>query len=218
MDGRVPDGYMLVDMAVDFDREKFEATLIAGGDYQNMFVLAVLGMVIFTNVLFILMGYVVDETRRGNMAKEKLASRYYYDGDGLTGPMNVDDCIAYHYSDNLVMLWLGTLWKVTEREHALIAPAFYHETFTRPQRLLCFTSLCLGVLAMNAVVQSRRGWLLSAGSYQEYVMSGVLSGLLTFPVYCGLVVMFSMRPMPVKKRLIKRTYNPREIDLIAQKG
>merc|ERR1719324_1479651 len=70
---------------------------------------------------------------------------------------------------------------------------------------------------MNAIVQSRRGFILSQNSYQEYVMSGVLSGLLTFPIYCGLVVMFSMRPMPVKKRLIKRTYNPREIDLIAQK-
>merc|ERR1719443_782919 len=77
--------------------------------------------------------------------------------------------------------------------------------------------MTLGILAMNAVVQSRRGYLLSTNSHQEYVMSGVLSGLLTFPVYCGLVLMFSMRPMPVKKRLIKRTYNPREIDLIAQK-
>merc|ERR1719502_2635863 len=131
--------------------------------------------------------------------------------------MNVDDAIAYHYSDKLVLLWLGTLWKVLCREHALLSPAFYHETFTRPQRLLCFCSMCLGILAMNVIVQSRRGYMLASGSYQEYVMSGVLSGLLTFPVYCGLVVMFSMRPMPVKKRLIKRTYNPREIDLIAQK-
>merc|ERR1719261_2405559 len=71
---------------------------------------------------------------------------------------------------------------------------------------------------MNATVQSRRGYMISSkSSEQEYIMSGFLSGLLTFPVYCGLVLMFSMRPMPVKKRLIKRTYNPREIDLIAQK-
>merc|ERR1719183_1291356 len=71
---------------------------------------------------------------------------------------------------------------------------------------------------MNAVVQSRRGYLISTLSETgEYIMSGFLSGLLCFPIYCGLVLMFSMRPMPVKKRLIKRTYNPREIDLIAQK-
>merc|ERR1719407_222182 len=55
------------------------------------------------------------------------------------------------------------------------------------------------------------------GGSQEWIMSGFLSGLLSFPVYCGLAMMFNMRPMPVKKRLIKRTYNPREIDLIAQK-
>merc|ERR1719401_1437859 len=83
--------------------------------------------------------------------------------------------------------------------------------------MLCFAALVLGLMAMNATVQSRRGFMLAKGSTSEYIMAGVLSGLLTFPVYCGLVLMFSMRPMPVKKRLIKRTYNPREIDLIAQK-
>jgi hypothetical protein len=217
MDGRYPDGSMLIDAATDWEREIWKSTCIGCGDMQNMFVIAVLGMVIFTDILLILMGYVMDETRRGDMQKQQLNSRYYYDGDGLTGPMNVDDAIAYHYSEKLVLLWLGTLWKVTEREHALLSPAFYHETFTRPQRLLCFGAMSLGILAMNSIVQSRRGYLLQADSYQEYVMSGVLSGLLTFPIYCGLIMMFSMRPMPVKKRLIKRTYNPREIDLIAQK-
>jgi hypothetical protein len=217
MDGRVPEGNTLIDAATDWERESWESTCIGCGDIQNMFVIAVLGMVIFTDILLILMGYVLDETRRGDMQKQKLNSRYYYDGDGLTGPMNVDDCIAYSIADRMVLLWLGTMWKVLKREHALLSPVFYHETFTRPQRLLCFGAMSLGILAMNAVVQSRRGYLLSTNSHQEYVMSGVLSGLLTFPVYCGLVLMFSMRPMPVKKRLIKRTYNPREIDLIAQK-
>lgn len=29
------------------------------------------------------------------------------------------------------MLWLGTLWNVAKRDHALLSTMFYHETFTR---------------------------------------------------------------------------------------
>merc|ERR1719183_3267497 len=111
----MPEGSLLVDAATDWERETWKSTCIGCGDTRNMFVIAVLGMVIFTCILMVLMGYVMDETRRGDMIKRKLNSRYYYDGDGLTGPMNVDDAIAYHWSDNLAMLCLGTLWKVMER-------------------------------------------------------------------------------------------------------
>ena len=93
----------------------------------------------------------------------------------------------------MVLLWAGTLWKVFKREHALLSPAFYHETFTRPQRLLCLVAMMLGVMAMNAVVQSRRGFLLSTKGGSEYIMSGFLAGLLSFPVYCGLAMMFNMQ-------------------------
>jgi hypothetical protein len=216
VDGRMPNWSPLIDAATDWEREIWESTCIACGDERNMFVIAVLGMVIFTSILLVLMGYVMDETRRGDMQKQKLSSRYYYDGDGVEGPMNVDDAIAYHHSDKLVLLWLFTTWNVLKREHALLSPAFYHETFTRPQRLLCLCAMILCVMAINAVVQSRRDYLVSSRG-SEAIMAGFLSGLLSFPIYCGLVLMFSMRPMPVKKRLIKRTYNPREIDLIAQK-
>jgi hypothetical protein len=216
MDGRVQGGVALIDAATDWQREFWESKCIMCGDDPNVFVIAVLGMLLFTHILLILLGYVMDETRRTDMAKQKLNSRFHYDGDGLTGPLNVDDAIAYSHSDNVARLWFFTLLKVMCREHALISPAFYHEVFTRPQRMLCFCALSLGLLAMNSVVQSRRGELI-AKTDMDYVMSGVVSALLIFPIYCGLVVMFNMRPMPVKKRLIKRTYNPREVDLIAQK-
>jgi hypothetical protein len=88
---------------------------------------------------------------------------------------------------------------------------FYHETFTRPQRLQCCLSMMTGLLAINAAVHSYPGY---AVEKKDFFVSGVLSGLLVFPVFCGLVVMFNMRPAQVKKRMIKRAYSTREVDII----
>merc|ERR1719262_533124 len=112
-----------------------------------------------------------------------------------------------------MMQVLFTYWNVTKREHCLLSPVFYHETFTRPQRLLCIIALLMGLMAINATVQSHPGMLQEA---QEYIIPGVLSGLLLYPVYCGLILMFNMRPASVKRKLIKRHYPTHEVDLVAQ--
>mmetsp|Transcript_35794 Transcript_35794/g.80829 ORF Transcript_35794/g.80829 Transcript_35794/m.80829 type:complete len:679 (+) Transcript_35794:3725-5761(+) len=200
-------------MRHEHGKEKFgKKTCIGCGDQVNLFVLTVLGMLVFAGVLLILMGYVMDETARADRSKNK-SSRYYFDGDGLTSPMHVDDPIAYGASDNKVALVIGTLLKVCFKEHVLLSPLFYHETFTRPQRILCIVAMVMGLLAMNAAVQSHPGYLQEA---REYLVPGILSGLLVFPVFCMLLIMFNLRPAPVKRRLIKRQYATREIDLLAQ--
>jgi hypothetical protein len=212
VDGKVPSGSILVDVASRWDREVWETSCIGCGDEKNLVVVAVLGMVLFTNMLLIMLGFVVDGTHRVEMEKKKVASRYHFDGDGITSPMNLDDPIAYAHADsNTAALFVGTLWNVTKREHAMISVAFYNENFTRPQRLQCFTSLLCGLLAINAAVQSNPGY------YQEArtsTISGVLSGLLLFPIYCGLLLMFNARPRPVKKKLIKRATQSKEIDML----
>jgi len=216
LDPYVPEPELLI--AIDFEKETWQSHCIGCGDEWNMFVLAVMGMVIFTDILLILMGYVLDETKRTDMSKQNKQSRYYEDGDGIHSRLNVDDAIAYSYAETgLVKLWIGTFMNVIFREHVIVSPLFYHEIFTRPQRLLCLGALLTGLLAMNALVQSQPGFLITKESPTEYFVAGILGGLLVFPVYCGLALMFNMRPRPVKKRIIKRTYNPREIDLIALK-
>lgn len=212
LDGRVPAGYSLVDAATSWEREVWENNCVGCNSGYNLFPVAVLGMILFVVMLLILLGYVQDERRRSDMKKNKAKSRYYYDGDGLTSALNVDDPIAYSLRDvNMMGFWTGTFTNVLFREHAIIGVIFYHETFTRPQRLYCFTSLLCGLMAINAAVHSHPGQIQGT---REYVIVGVLSGLLVFPVFCGLVLMFNLRPAQVKKRLIKKTYSTREIDLI----
>lgn len=46
------------------------------------------------------------------------------------------------------------------------------------------------------------------------MISGILSALIMFPIYCFLMFMFTGRPMPVKKRMIKKRYAGKEIDMI----
>merc|ERR1719447_1367877 len=112
------------------------------------------------------------------MKKNKVKSRYFYDGDGLTTPLHVDDPIAYALREvNLTSFWVGTFVNVTVREHAILGTVFYHETFTRPQRLICFMAMLCGLLAINAVIHSQPGYLQQA---REYIISGVLSGLFVF--------------------------------------
>lgn len=210
MDGRVFSGYGLVEAATQWEREVWVSNCIGCGDESNLTVVAVLGMLLFALILLILLTYTLDESQRTQLAQNKVKSRYYYDGNGITSPLSIDDPIAYQFSEGpLLMLWIGTLWKVAKRDHALLSTMFYHETFTRPQRLQCFIALLTGLLAVNAAVHSHPGNIQEA---QEYVITGLLSGLLVFPIFCGLVMMFNLRPAQVKKRLIKRAYSTKEID------
>lgn len=212
MDGRPPSSTSLIDAALYFDRNVFQSTCIGCGDASNLFVVAVLGLTLFTSLLLVLLGYVVDESRRSKNLKDKNYSRYYMDGDGITTPQSVDDPIAYKLADSQIWIFLlGTLWNVVGRDHAVVGCIFYHETFTRPQRLQCLVAILTGLMAVNAAVHSTPG---SVAEAQEFMISGVLSALLVFPVFCGLVMMFNLRPVQVKKRLIKRAYSTREIDKI----
>lgn len=210
MDGRTFSGYGFVEAATHWEREVWVSNCIGCGDESNLTVVAVLGMLLFALILLILLTYTLDESQRTQLAQNKVKSRYYYDGNGITSPLSIDDPIAYHFSEGpLLMLWLGTLWNVAKRDHALLSTMFYHETFTRPQRLQCFIALLTGLLAVNAAVHSHPGSIQEA---QEFVITGLLSGLLVFPIFCGLVMMFNLRPAQVKKRLIKRAYSTKEID------
>merc|ERR1740138_504718 len=68
-------------------------------------------------------------------------------------------------------------------------------------------------MAINAAVHSHPGYVQESG---HWIISGVLSGLLIFPVFCGLLLMFNMRPSQVKKQLIKKAYSTRESDFIQE--
>eukprot|EP00434_Breviolum_minutum_P005263 symbB.v1.2.004638.t1/scaffold265.1/size247395/1 len=213
MDGRTFSGYGFVEAATHWEREVWVSNCIGCGDESNLTVVAVLGMLLFALILLILLTYTLDESQRTQLAQNKVKSRYYYDGNGITSPLSIDDPVAYHFSEGpLLMLWLGTLWNVAKRDHALLSTMFYHETFTRPQRLQCFIALLTGLLAVNAAVHSHPGSIQEAQEGWEFVITGLLSGLLVFPIFCGLVMMFNLRPAQVKKRLIKRAYSTKEID------
>lgn len=213
MDGRAYSGTDLVDAASDWEREVWESTCIGCGSEMNLFVIVVLGCVLFMNLFLVLLGYVLDETQRSEMKKNRVTSRYYYDGDGLEKPLNVDDPIAYSERHNLFLLCGRTMVNVTLREHAVISTFFYRETFSRPQRVWCFASLLTGLMGINAIVHGNPGYV---GQMRQYVITGILSGLLMYPVFCGLLLMFNMRPASVKRRLIKKAYSTREIDLLTE--
>merc|ERR1719291_1437888 len=118
-------------MASDWQREVWEENCIncTGQSNYNRFVMALMGMVSFVGVLLVLLGYVTDEFRRSSMRRNKVKSRYYYDGDGLTGPMSVDDPIDYAHASKKPQLIAGTLLNVARREHAILGLFYFHETF-----------------------------------------------------------------------------------------
>jgi hypothetical protein len=125
--------------------------------------------------------------------------------------LNANDPIAYKFAENRNALFLKTFWNVIKREHILVGPVYYHETFTRPQRLLCVMVLVCGLMAINAAVYGNPN---EVASGEQFVISGILSALIMFPIYCFLMFMFTGRPMPVKKRMIKKRYAGKEIDMI----
>jgi hypothetical protein len=209
-DGSDPKPSPLVEAGIYYEREGMLKTCVGCDEKYNVAVIAMLGIAIFFCVLLIMLGFVMDETTRTHMMRQGAKSRYLLDGDGITAPLNVNDPIAYKYAGQKpIRLILGTIWNMTKREHALIGTIFYHELFTRPQRLQCLLSLICGLFAFNASVQSHPGYLSEARSW---FVPGVLSGLLLYPMYCGFLLMFNMRPKAVKRRLIKKGATVKEVE------
>merc|ERR1719440_1517496 len=50
----------------------------------------------------------------------------------------------------------------------------------------------------------------------QWFPSGVISGLVSFPIFVGCIFMFAARPTPLRKRLIKRKTNTAEVEAIAK--
>eukprot|EP00392_Amoebophrya_sp_AT5.2_P011178 g11253.t1 len=174
--------------------------------------LATMVMLLLLNWFLIFWGYKHDEKVRSDQRAGIIPyTAFHYDGDGINTPQNANDPIAYKFADSRNQLFLKTYWNVLKREHMAVAPVFYHETFTRPQRLLCTMGLIQGIMAINAMVY---GIPNKFASSEQFVISGILSALLMFPVYCVFLMMFTARPMPAKRRMIKKRQVARELDMI----
>ncbi|CAD7924048.1 unnamed protein product [Amoebophrya sp. A120] len=173
---------------------------------------ATLIILLLLNWMLVFLGYKQDEKVRSEQRQGvRPYVSYHLDGDGIHTPLTCEDPIAYKFAEDRNQLFVKTFWNVMKREHLAIGPLFYHETFTRPQRLLCTMTLIQGLLALNAAVYGNPNALASA---DQYVISGILSALLMFPVYCVFLLLFSQRPTPVKRRMIKRRAMNRDLDLI----
>jgi hypothetical protein len=214
VDGTVYDASPMVEAGIYYERSgKLTTCINCEGEY-NIAVVAMLGIIVFVCTLMIMLGFVMDETTRTGYVKAGVKSRYLLGGDGITAALHVNDPIAYAYAgEKPIRLVMFTVWNMVKREHALISPLFYNELFTRPQRLQCLLSLLSGLLAFNAMVHS------SAGSKdsqffesREWFVPGVLSGLVLYPLYCGFLLMFNLRPKAVKRRLIKTGANIKEVE------
>eukprot|EP00392_Amoebophrya_sp_AT5.2_P018988 g19670.t1 len=174
---------------------------------------ATLVILLMLNWMLVFLGYKQDEKvrseQRQGISRETRFGNYQLDGDGIHTPLTCEDPIAYKHADERNQLFIKTFWNVLKREHLAIGPLYYHETFTRPQRLLCTMCLIQGLLALNAAVYGNPNSLASA---EQFVVSGILSALLMFPVYCVFLMLFAQRPTPVKRRMIKRRAMNRDLD------
>merc|ERR1719174_2710591 len=159
-------------------------------------------------------GFKSDERMREDQRFGRAsAPQYWLDGDGLTSPLSVEDPIAYRKVSDQNAFILQTFLNVTEREHVVLGSVFYSETFTRPQRLMCLITVVLGILGINAVVIGSPN---TFANQNQWLPAGVLSGLLIFPIYCILFIMFTIRPTALKKVLIKRRYRSHDLQRIEQ--
>ncbi|CAD7972506.1 unnamed protein product [Amoebophrya sp. A25] len=173
---------------------------------------AILIMLLTVNWILVFLGYKQDERIRIDQRMGKLPyMNYNLDGDGIHTPLTTEDPISYKHAEDRNQLLVNTFWNVLKREHVWLAPLFYHETFTRPQRLLCMMALIQGLLALNAAVYGNPMTVMSS---DHVVVAGILSALLMFPVYCVLLMLFGQRPQQVKRRMIKRRAMNRDLDLI----
>jgi hypothetical protein len=220
MDGSVPEASPLVEASLSYDR-KYILSKCVNCDTSpfayNWSVLAVVGLTFFSCLVMICLGYVIDENKRKDMENNEILRRYQLDGNGITSPLNVSDPIAYEYAgESPIRLIMKTYWNMLKREHILVAPCFYHEMFSRPQRIQCLLACLFGLYAVNAIVQSNPGEMVFAHAWWSSLVPGVLSALLIYPIFVSLLMMFSLKPRPIKKKLIKRATNMKEIDYLRQ--
>jgi uncharacterized membrane protein YagU involved in acid resistance len=209
LDGRAAN----IGMMVDPDVFSLSTTV----DKPNIFTIAMLMLVLLLNWFLILYGYKSDEKMRSDENAGIIpVISYHYDGDGITTPMNANDPVAYKYADVKNSLFLLTFWNVIKREHIIVSPIFYHRTFSRPQRLLCAMALLTGILSINAAVYGSPGEVVGGivPSGRQYIVSGILSALLIYPVFVFLCFMFTGRPIAIKKRMVKKRHADKELEMI----
>lgn len=209
IDGRIP-STTSVDKAVSY----FLEDTIDGpeGSTYNFSTAAVVGFMILLGTILALAGYIQDELIRERQRLGKAnAPAHYLDGDGVHSALHVDDCIAYNHVNSRHWFLVITLWKVILRDHALLGVFHYNAAFTRPQRILCLGVMTTSILAVNGIIY---GVPREFVSDDQWVPSGVISGLVSFPIFVGCVFMFASRPTPLRKRLIKRRTNNAEIEAI----
>jgi hypothetical protein len=186
-----------------------EQTLDVGTNYSQI---AILGFLLAISAICALWGYIRDELMREQGRVD--CTTYQLNGDGVTAPKSVDDPIAYSKADHRDLFLALTYWKVIRRDHALISPLKYHEKYTRPQRVLVLLVLITGVFAINATISGVGDeGLISQG---QYVASGVISGLLIFPQYVLVAMMFASRPFARQKRLVRKRTDTAPIEAIAK--
>ncbi|KAF4658765.1 hypothetical protein FOL47_007857 [Perkinsus chesapeaki] len=199
IDGKIPE---FATMAVAADLP----FLLRAPPANRFFVLSVLG---FTSVLIIVLsfwGYKFDESMRDDQRRGRAAlSPYHLDGDGITSPLTIVDPIAYQYISSQKGMrekfLLFTFWNVLRHESVVLAPLYYSESFTRPQRLLCALTMMAGIMGVSALIYGTPNTFASSS---QFVATGILSALVVYPAYCVVYLMFSMRPTPYSRRIIKR--------------
>ncbi|CAE7235419.1 unnamed protein product, partial [Symbiodinium necroappetens] len=181
----------------------------------NFSQMAILGFILLLGTFCALWGYIQDELMREQLktGKDKSGVPYHLGGDGVVSPLTVLDPIAYNYTDNKNLFLAVTFWRVLKRDHALLSPVFYHEVFSRPQRILCLGVLATGVMAVNAVIYGNPTLAVSG---DQFIASGVLSALLAFPLFSAVTFMFQTRPTPAKKRLVKKAANFDQTEAISK--
>eukprot|EP00929_Paragymnodinium_shiwhaense_P065305 TRINITY_DN32751_c0_g2_i1.p1 TRINITY_DN32751_c0_g2~~TRINITY_DN32751_c0_g2_i1.p1 ORF type:complete len:3094 (+),score=652.16 TRINITY_DN32751_c0_g2_i1:502-9282(+) len=190
-----------------------ENTVDVGINYSQM---AILGFVIAVGTICALWGFIRDELVREaqRLGKDPIGKTFHLNGDGVSSKLSVEDPIAYDYQQTRNLFLAMTFWSVMKRDHAILSPLFFHEKFTRPQRVLCLGVMVTCILAVNAAIYGlpHQG-LLHPG---QYIASGVISGLLSFPVFVFVSFMFMMRPFALQKSLIKRRSERDQFDAIAK--
>lgn len=181
---------------------------------MNFSQMAILGLIMVLCLIWALWGFIRDELEREKRRLNNEMGKYHLNGDGLTSAKSVADPIAYKHAHKREVFLAMTLWGVIIRDHALISPLMFHEKFTRPQRVLVLSVMLTTVLAVNATIYGMpdRG-LVSAN---QFVASGVISGLLAFPVFVLATLLFTARPFAAQKRLIKRSTDVRQFEAIAK--
>ncbi|CAK0803454.1 unnamed protein product, partial [Prorocentrum cordatum] len=200
IDGRVPSAKKLASATGYYmDNLRIEAVSDVGTNFMQM---ALVGMVLLVGTISTLWGYIMDELHREKQRTGKLPrATIRLRGDGVNEARTTDDPIAYQHATNRQLFLAVTLWQVLKRDHAIFGPLFFHQTFTRPQRLMCIGVMVTGVMAVNALIYGEPDDLISADAYMA---GGVLSALVVFPLYCIVCFMFANRPTRLRKRLIKK--------------